>query len=79
MTVPGVGKLQGSIRPTQWTGRDVYSFFGIPFGEDTGGEHRFAPPRPHGQLNDGKVRIWIIIMIQDVEEPHFRMHLMPPT
>jgi len=54
VTVPGVGKLQGSIRSTQWTGRDVYSFFGIPFGEDTGGEHRFAPPRPKGPLNDGK-------------------------
>ena len=55
MTVPGVGKLQGSNRPTQWTGRDVYSFFGIPFGETTAGEHRFAPPRPKGPLNDGKV------------------------
>ena len=56
VTVPGVGKLQGSIRPTQWTGRDVYSFFGIPFGEDTGGEHRFAPPRPKAPLNNGNVR-----------------------
>jgi len=54
VTVPGVGKLQGSIRPTQWTNRDVYSFFGIPFGETTAGEHRFAPPRPKAPLNDGK-------------------------
>ena len=55
VTVPGVGKLQGSNRPTQFTGRDVYSFFGIPFGESTAGEGRFAPPRPKGPLNDGKV------------------------
>jgi len=54
VTVPGVGKLQGSIRPTQWTNRDVYSFFGIPFGETTAGEYRFAPPRPKAPLNDGK-------------------------
>merc|ERR1719340_326967 len=53
VTVPGVGKLQGSIRPTQWTGRDVFSFFGIPFGETTSGQHRFAPPRPKGPLNNG--------------------------
>jgi len=54
VTVPGVGKLQGSFRPTQWTGRDVYTFMGIPFGEDTGGENRFAPPVPKAPLNDGK-------------------------
>ena len=34
--------------------RDIYSFFSIPFGETTGGEHRFQPPRPKGPLNDGK-------------------------
>jgi len=54
VTVPGVGKLQGSFRPTQWTGRDVYTFMGIPFGEDTSGENRFAPPVPKAPLNDGK-------------------------
>eukprot|EP00092_Neocalanus_flemingeri_P041060 GFUD01044710.1.p1 GENE.GFUD01044710.1~~GFUD01044710.1.p1 ORF type:complete len:619 (+),score=153.32 GFUD01044710.1:28-1857(+) len=54
VTVPGVGKLQGSKRSTQWTNRDVYTFMGIPFGEDTSGEHRFAPPRPKAPLNDGK-------------------------
>jgi len=54
VTVPGVGKLQGSIRPTQWTERDVYTFMGIPFGEDTSGANRFAPPVPKAPLNDGK-------------------------
>merc|ERR1712212_895382 len=54
VTVPGVGKLKGSIRPTQFTGRDVYTFMGIPYGEDTSGENRFAPPKPKPPLNDGE-------------------------
>jgi carboxylesterase type B len=51
--VPGVGKLQGSKKSTQFTGRDVYGFWNIPFGEDTGGENRFQPPVPKAQINDG--------------------------
>merc|ERR1711970_1521751 len=54
VTVPGVGKLQGCYKNTQWTDRQVNAFMGIPFGEDTGGEHRFSPPRPKAPLNDGK-------------------------
>merc|ERR1712179_894558 len=54
VTVPGVGKLKGSIRPTQFTGRDVYAFMGVPYGEDTTGENRFAPPKPKPPLNDGE-------------------------
>jgi len=54
VTVPGVGKLQGSFRPTQWTGRDIYTFMGIPYGESTAGSNRFAPPIPKPPLNDGK-------------------------
>jgi len=53
VTVPGVGKLQGSKKPSQFSGRDVYHFLKIPYGETTEGEHRFAPPRPKGPLNDG--------------------------
>ena len=53
VTVPGVGKIQGSTKASQFTGRDVHHFLGIPFGESTGGEHRFAPPRPRAPLNDG--------------------------
>ena len=53
VTVPGVGKIQGSTRPTQFTGRDSHHFLGIPFGETTAGEFRFAPPRPKAPLNDG--------------------------
>jgi len=54
VVVPGVGKLQGSTKPTQFTGRDVHHFLRIPFGETTEGEYRFAPPRPKGPLNDGR-------------------------
>merc|ERR1712110_1284457 len=53
VTVSGVGKLQGTWQSTQWTDRRVYQFMGIPFGETTGGEHRFGPPRRKGPLNDG--------------------------
>ena len=41
VTVAGVGKLQGTWQSTQWSDRRVYGFMGIPFGETTGGEHRF--------------------------------------
>lgn len=54
VTVPGVGKVQGSKKSTQFTGRDIYGFWGIPFGENTGGENRFQPPKPRNALNDGK-------------------------
>merc|ERR1712212_597437 len=54
VTVAGVGKLQGTWQNTQGTDRRVYQFMGIPFGETTGGEHRFGPPRRKGPLNDGK-------------------------
>jgi len=54
VTVPGVGKLQGSNKETQFSGRQIKGFWGIPFGESTGGEHRFQPPRPKAPLNDGK-------------------------
>jgi len=53
VTVPNVGKIQGSKKSTQFTGRDVYGFWGIPFAEDTGGANRFKPPRPRMPLNDG--------------------------
>ncbi|XP_023323658.1 cholinesterase 2 [Eurytemora carolleeae] len=54
VTVPGVGKIQGSKKSTQFTGRDVFGFWNIPYGEDTSGENRFQPPLPKPALNDGK-------------------------
>ena len=51
--MPGVGKIQGSKKASQFSGRDIYHFLGIPYGETTEGVHRFAPPRPKAPLNDG--------------------------
>ena len=53
VTVPGVGKIQGSTKASQFSGRDIHHFLSIPYGETTEGVHRFAPPRPKGPLNDG--------------------------
>jgi len=53
VTVPGVGKLHGSNLETSFSGRSIKGFWGIPFGETTGGEHRFQPPRPKAPINDG--------------------------
>ena len=52
--MPGVGKLQGSTKASQFTGRDVHHFLHIPFGQSTEGENRFAPPKPAEPLNDGQ-------------------------
>lgn len=54
VTVPGVGKLQGSTKASQFTGRDVHHFLHIPYGASTEGENRFAPPKPAAPLNDGQ-------------------------
>jgi len=54
VTIPGVGKIQGSKKSTQFTGRDWYGFWAIPFGETTAGANRFQPPVPKAPLNDGK-------------------------
>ena len=53
MTVPGVGKLQGSTLKTQFSGRKINGFWGVPFGETTEREHRFKAPRPKAALNNG--------------------------
>jgi len=53
VTVPGVGKLQGTKKSTQFTGREIFGFWSIPYGEDTSGENRFQPPKPRPPLNDG--------------------------
>jgi carboxylesterase type B len=52
--VPGVGKLQGSKKQSDFTGRDIFSFYGIPYAESTAGSNRFQPPVPRGPLNEGK-------------------------
>jgi len=54
VTVPGVGKLQGTKKESDWTGRDIFGFWGIPFAESTEGENRFQPPVPKAPLNDGR-------------------------
>jgi len=51
--VPGVGKIQGSKKQTQFSGRDWYGFWAIPFGESTAGANRFQPPVPKAPLNNG--------------------------
>lgn len=38
------------------TGRDIYSFYSIPYGKPTNGDFRFAPPQPADPLNDGSYR-----------------------
>ena len=54
VTVPGVGKIQGSNKETQFSGRKIKGFYGIPFGDTTGGQNRFQPPKPRAPLNNGK-------------------------
>jgi len=53
VTVPGVGKIQGTNKNTQFTNRPYKAFFGIPYGESTAGVNRFQPPKPRGPLNNG--------------------------
>jgi len=53
VTIPGVGKLQGTNKQTQFTNRNYKAFFGIPYGESTGGANRFQPPKARAPLNDG--------------------------
>merc|ERR1712200_67310 len=53
VTIPGVGKIQGSRKQTQYTGRDWYGFWSIPFAESTEGANRFQPPVRRGPLNNG--------------------------
>jgi len=52
--VPGVGKLQGSKKQSDFNGRDIFAFYGIPYAESTEGANRFQPPVPKAELNDGR-------------------------
>lgn len=44
MTEPIVNSAAGKIRGA--VEDNVYTFKGVPYGRDTGGEHRFLPPKP---------------------------------
>ena len=36
------------------SGRDIYSYYSIPYGQPTSGERRFAPPEFADPVNNGK-------------------------
>jgi len=54
--VSGVGKIMGSTKDSEITGRNIYSYYSIPYGKPTSGDLRFAPPERADQLNDGAYR-----------------------
>ena len=42
-----------SFQSSADTGRNIYSYYSIPYGQSTGGERRFAPPEFADPVNDG--------------------------
>ena len=54
--VDGVGKILGTKKNSDVSGRDIYSYYSIPYGKPTSGDLRFAPPQPADPINDGSYR-----------------------
>lgn len=52
VVVDGVGKIMGTRKETEFTNKNIYSYFSIPYGKPTGGSKRFAPPEMADKIND---------------------------
>ena len=44
--------MNKSLQETEFTNKNIYSYFSIPYGQPTGGAKRFAPPEMAGPVND---------------------------
>lgn len=46
VTLPHLGKVQGSITHTAWSNQEVYQFLSVPYAEAPSGNLRFKAPIP---------------------------------
>lgn len=52
LTLPDLGKVQGSITHSAWTNQEIYQFLSIPYAEAPSGNLRFKAPVPKRAWND---------------------------
>lgn len=52
VTLPELGKVQGSITHSAWTNQEIYQFLSIPYAEAPSGNLRFKAPVPKKAWND---------------------------
>ena len=52
VVVDGVGKIMGTKKESEFTNKNIYSYFSIPYGKPTGGSKRFAPPEMADRINN---------------------------
>lgn len=52
VTLPDLGKVQGSITHSAWSNQEIYQFLSVPYAEAPSGSLRFKAPVPKAPWSD---------------------------
>lgn len=51
VTLPNLGKVEGSVSHSAWTNQEIFQFLSIPYAEAPSGDLRFKAPVPKKEWN----------------------------